>query len=184
MNDIPDDFIEEAAPKGSLPARKKAFSWFSLRILAGAFAVLVLAVLAGTGAARRPNDTLAVNPVTKCETMQAAQEITGFSLNISGMTPEDGSIAVYGGKMIEVTCTTPSGTVRVRKAEGSDDISGDYNTYEIVDSVTAGQREVTVKGTDGGYELATWTDNGFTYSLQNSEGMTKEAVIEIISGIE
>ena len=45
FTDISDDFILEAAPKGVLPKEKTAFGWFNAKMLAGAFAVLLMAFI-------------------------------------------------------------------------------------------------------------------------------------------
>ena len=55
--------------------------------------------------------------------------------------------------------------VLFRKARGTDDISGHYNTYSDVKEVTVKEVSVTLKGDDGQYKLAIWQQDGFAYSL-------------------
>ena len=52
--------------------------------------------------------------------------------------------------------------IRIRKASGNEDISGDYTQYTDTNIATIGELKVTMKGENGQTNLATWTDNGYT----------------------
>ena len=56
-------------------------------------------------------------------------------------------------------------TARVRKAPGSEDVSGIYTEYPDVDTVSVAGTPVTIKGNDEGASLAIWTRGGYSYSV-------------------
>jgi len=71
--------------------------------------------------------------------------------------------------------------VILRKAAGSEDISGDYNVYGETKSVGVGDRDVTMKGNGGTVSLALWTEEGYTYAVTSDAGMSPEAMENIVS---
>lgn len=73
--------------------------------------------------------------------------------------------------------------VMFRKAKGSDDISGDYNTYTDVKEITVNDVSVTLKGDRGIYSLATWQQDKFTYSLCLESGGSEDAFVSMIQSI-
>ena len=188
MNDIRDDYIEEAAPRGYLPKTERAsvFSWMNMRVLAGAFAVLMLAVF-GTFLRPKNSDVQTVRPYTVCQTLQEAEKITGFSLDVPDSMEgwKISSISVYNGTMTEVQYADTDGetVLRVRKAEGSDDISGDYNTYPEETEFISSGRTVTASGENGNVQLMVWTGNGFSYSVSLSEPVSIETAESIADQI-
>ena len=72
---------------------------------------------------------------------------------------------------------------RVRKAPGSEDISGDYNEYAEQQSMTVGSVSATCKGEGGLVKLAIWTDGGYTYAVSVEDGCTADEMAALISQI-
>lgn len=79
--------------------------------------------------------------------------------------------------MIQITYTASSdangSSYMIRKAAGSNDISGDYNEYAQTRSLSLGKADTTVTvkgGTDGAINLATWVKDGYAYSLGAYDG--------------
>ena len=64
----------------------------------------------------------------------------------------------------------------IRKALGNEDISGDYNEYAQIETADG----VTLKGAEGQFSLALWTDSGFAYSLSLNEGIGEAEWIKIL----
>ena len=193
FTDISDDFILEAAPQGYLPKEKKAFGWFNARMLAGAFAVLLMAFImprvlrpAQQGTPDTPDVTI-VRPYTVCETMQEAEEMTGFTLECPE-TYEDlrlSEITVYNNSLIDAVYCDASDEVgmHIRKAEGSDDISGDCNTWETETKIQAAGKTVTLKGDEGLCSLMIWTENGFSYAVSLTRGILPEEAAAIAESV-
>lgn len=117
------------------------------------------------------------NPYTDYESIDEAAKAAGFTMD----APE--SIGTYGNRtyqvlgagevdaMIQVTYTASADATEdyyaLRKAAGSEDISGDNSGYEETSTLTLGadETEVTAKGTAGTISLATWVKDGYSYSL-------------------
>ena len=61
-----------------------------------------------------------------------------------------------------------------RKSTGTEDISGDFNSYDTVQELTVGDITATLKGNSGTYLLAVWSKDSFSYSLSISSGAAEE----------
>ncbi|MDO4520386.1 MAG: hypothetical protein Q4B44_01970 [Erysipelotrichaceae bacterium] len=73
--------------------------------------------------------------------------------------------------------------MHIRKAEGSDDISGDYSTWETETKIQAAGKTVTLKGDEGLYRLLIWTENGYSYAVSLAQGITPEEAAAIAEGV-
>lgn len=129
------------------------------------------------------------NPFREWSTLEQATAAAGFDLTV----PEsiDGypdrilrTLVTEGEEMIEVIYEQgEEKEIRIRKATGSGDISGDYNDYAQSEQVTIDGAEVTQKGNDGKVSLATWTKDGYTFSVSVSDGISAEALAALIATI-
>ena len=72
----------------------------------------------------------------------------------------------------------------IRKAKGSEDISGDYNEYSETNETTIKELQITTKGNNGKINVANWTNQDYTYAVDAANGLTSEQLTEIISNIE
>ena len=72
----------------------------------------------------------------------------------------------------------------IRKAPGADDISGDYNDYAETETLDVNSRSVTMKGNDGLVNLALWTDGGYSYALNVSEGLSRSDIAALVAEIQ
>lgn len=114
------------------------------------------------------------NPFTEYDTLEEAAETAGFSMTVpetvDGCPERVFRVLGAGGgdAMLEVICRDGEAAereVRIRKAPGAEDISGDYNQYAQSETVDVGGLEVTMRGDNGLVRLAAWTADGYTYSL-------------------
>lgn len=83
-------------------------------------------------------------------------------------------------RMAQIIYRAEAGEIVWRKARGAQDISGDYNRYAAADTVTVGGSEVTLKGDGGGYRLALWTRDGFSYAISVTFDATAEELCRMI----
>lgn len=141
------------------------------------------------------------DPFSECNSLAEAAQNAGFSFNV----PEavDGyaqriirtTAGEEGSAMIEVIYqneidgkenTDSADEIRMRKAKGDEDISGDYTEYSETSSLTVGNIQVTVKGGHGNINLATWTDNEYTYSIgvYSETGITAEEMSDFIAAVK
>lgn len=137
------------------------------------------------------------NPYTDYNNLAEAAEAAGFSMDV----PE--SIGTYGtlsyqvcdagtaDAMIQVSYaeSEDSDTYNyiIRKAAGSDDISGDYTKYPQQKNMFLGadETEVWVQGSNGTINLVTWQNGDYTYSFgaYNGASMTEDEVAQIFEQI-
>ena len=134
------------------------------------------------------------DPWTDCETLEEAEKLAGFDIIVPGSIEgyPDKTCRVLGGDepMIEVIFSNGSpddedgySELRIRKAPGDGDISGDYSTYAESSTLTAGEVEAEVRGNDGTISLAIWTNGGYTYSAAVSEGVSAGTIAGIITSV-
>lgn len=129
------------------------------------------------------------NPWTDCQTLREAEEKTGFSIavpdQIDGYTQT--TIQTLGKKIIQVfyenNAQPDDEQILIRKGSGSDDISGNFNSYDEKIQVNINNYQVTEQGNDGKIMLATWTDAGYTYSV-STPGLSKDEIENIILNIK
>lgn len=135
------------------------------------------------------------NPYTQVSSLEEAAKITGFSVTVPD-APEDHPvriIRVMNQEMIEVIyADRTDGTTedngedyRIRKASGTEDISGDYNDYENTETRTIGDYEVALKGNDGNCSVAVWNYGGCSYAVDAQDSpLSLDAVTEIIRAVK
>lgn len=135
------------------------------------------------------------SPIIDYEALKEAEDAVGFEISL----PEtlDGYsemiISTISDDTIQVIYTNDAGReIVIRKAEGTADISGDYNVYAEECTATVNGDIVTISGNDGKYNVATWNADGFTYfvytsdalsSQYPSEGVSMDEMIEIVQSV-
>lgn len=128
------------------------------------------------------------DPFTEYDSLEACAADAGFDLTV----PEsiDNSAActfrAIQGEMAEIIYLDASGEeiCRIRKAAGSDDISGDYNQYAESSMVTIDEVIVRCRGENELVKVANWTVGEYAFSLTAEAGMNAQAVAEIVKGIK
>ena len=115
----------------------------------------------------------------------------GFSMNCTdiqelsekaGLT--DVSYNILGGSIGEIVFSDGEHSNYFRKALGTEDISGDYNVYDVEVEFDGEDRSGTLKGKAGNYQLAVWTTaDGYTYAAFIEEGLTENQWYEIIDSL-
>ena len=130
------------------------------------------------------------NPFVEVKNLDEASKIAGFSLEVPE-TYEDYKkqvIQAIEDDMIEVIYYDENSEhegLRIRKAKGTDDISGDYNEYKDVETVKVGDFEVTEKGSEGSISVATWNDGTYSYAIDVAEAsLTKDTIANLVSNIK
>ena len=134
------------------------------------------------------------NPWEDHETLKEAETAAGFNV----VLPENAEMISDWAKlsyrtmkdyMIEVIYSDEEENegLRIRKASGWEDVSGDYNTYQSEETVTleGTDTEVTLRG-DGKYVgSAIWHDSDYSYAIDLDQAkLTQEEVLELIAQID
>ncbi len=123
------------------------------------------------------------NPYVDYETLEETCEAAGVSLllpdSIEGYERVD--YQAIDGQMVNVIYTAADGSMLlIRKAKGSEDISGDYNEYEHNSEQTINDIDVQVRGNGDTLSAAVWYDNGEAYSMTVDRPMEKDRGLELL----
>lgn len=143
-------------------------------------AAACLAVLVAAGAAVLPrlteqgeDPTVQVVPdIVAYSSAAELAQATGVPVEDLAELPfpvESVTYTAYWKELAEVTYEGGEQTATYRVSPGTEDNSGIYETYEQTVELTVGDRAVTLKGEEGAYSLALWTDGTCAYSLALSQ---------------
>jgi len=114
-------------------------------------------------------DTMQIpNPFIDCTTIEDAQKLVGFTMTIPDAMPDGYSktaIRAVKNTMIEIIYLNGDSEIRIRKAIGSEDISGDCTAYKEVEETEIGNVKVTMKGDSGKVNVATWNEGVYSFSI-------------------
>lgn len=127
------------------------------------------------------------NPMKEYSTLDEARKAAGFNFVIPTVLPDGyqmNGIKVINDSMAEVTYNKGDLKIIYRTAAGNFDISGDYNAYDVVKTITAGNTKVVIKGKSNGINLATWTKDGVSFSLSLAEAINEKAVSTMVESIK
>ena len=86
--------------------------------------------------------------------------------------------------MIEIFCRLISEPpLRIRKASGKEETSGDYSAYETVKNTAVNGMAVAMKGNGNSVYLAVWQKDGYSYSVSSESGLSRAKMSNIIRNI-
>lgn len=126
------------------------------------------------------------NPYTDHDSLEEAEEDAGFKIQVPDEIcgAKAAAFRNLGTKMLEVIYYDGDTEVaRVRKGIGEDDISGDYNEYEIDETVDAADTQVTLKGSADGCALAVWNADGYAYAVSVTKEISKDEMLKLVEEI-
>ena len=150
----------------------------------GMFSLDGSTIVVNTKSADQGDTTQIANPFVDCQDLAAAEKQAGFSFSvpssIQGYTKS--LIQVVPGDMIQVFYDGKDGSsLLLRKAVGTDDISGDYNVYAQTQTVTVDGVSVTMKGNDGAVSVATWVRDGHSFAVDADQGISVAQMTGIVT---
>ena len=149
-----------------------------LAALAACLAVVLVGVLAGVLKQQVPLDepeVLLPSVVTEVSSAEALSRLAGFAVSdLKGLpfTPEAAAYSLIG-ELAQIEYQAGEEQLVYRKARGTEDISGDYNSYEQREMLEADGMDVTICGNADRFYLAVWTDGEFAYSISSSLGLER-----------
>ena len=155
-------------------------------------AFALCAILAAAPVIGNPGPAKAVeipNPYVSCATLEEAVELAGFSISVPERISDDldqRAIRAIGKEMIEVIYQNGGNgnEIRVRKAAGSGDISGDYCEYLVKAAVITGSRTVEMKGDGTLVKVAIWENDGYTYAVTSGNGVDQKEMSAVVQSVQ
>ncbi|MEE3488356.1 MAG: hypothetical protein VZT48_09690 [Bulleidia sp.] len=181
MNDIDDRYILEAAPSALKEKKRRSFRW--QKALPFVFAAIMMTIIIPR--ISRPSDMQTENaasgaPMTECATEEEAQQMAGFAISVPDLSAySDVTWTYYDEGMIEVSASENSNVITIRKAEGNEDISGDYNVYETEKQ----DNGITVRMREDKAYSAWWSDGTYSFSVSSSDGLDEDEMLALVSEI-
>ena len=185
MSEIEDSYVEETLSfeeKKQAHRKRLAFP-VSKKVLLTLVACLVMGLSFYQSV--KVDSTLEGNPYKEVPSLEAAYFITGFTLKAPEVKPPctDVIYSVYTNSVIEATYITEDSfesMYYIRKSKRDEAISGDYNDYANTRTEKVDGRVITLKGNDGKWSLATWSENGYYYAIGAVKyPMTKEDILAL-----
>ena len=196
LNNIDDKYIQEAAPADTeiitdiKKTKKRNIVSFvaCVATLAAAAAVVIIVGIQKNNTIQQDEDMVTLaNPYVYYETLEEAEKAVGFDIAVPEVIGNEkiSEIIVIAEDTIEIDYgTDQESVVTIRKAKGSEDISGDYNTYGFEKTISVDGLSVAAKGDNNLIMLLTWQKGEYTYSLNVPEGMTEEQALETLRFID
>ncbi|MBC8535274.1 hypothetical protein [Feifania hominis] len=148
-------------------------------------AVGLTAMGALLSASREPGVQL-VNPYADMADLEELQKELPFVLQLPGELPAGYVLdrcSVVAGTLAQLVFGDGTAEICYRMAEGEQDISGDYNQYERTYEQRAGDVTLTLKSSQDLVRLATWSGDGYSFSLSFSEGIDEQTALAIVKSV-
>lgn len=129
------------------------------------------------------------NPWQDFESLEEAVKAVGFDFVAPDALAGCDKIAYQaitneGDQIIEVLYLNgEERQVSVRKAPGSENISGMYTQFDQVEQVAVDGRSVTMSGDGETVSLATWTDGNYSFSVYADNGLAQGDMAQLVSQI-
>ena len=163
--------------------------------LAGVAAVAAVCIIAGKGiigntptVPDNPEGDVMIQGPVEAGSAQELSNNVGFEISDIKALADKANEIYYSsiGDIAEIMYSTADNTISYRKAPGSDDISGDYNTYATIVEKEIDNINVTIKGNKDENNVdkffnVTWTKDGYSYSLSFENGVDLTEVENIIN---
>lgn len=118
------------------------------------------------------------------KTIEEAENAVDFKINNIKVLPDKfniNKIDVISNQIIQIEYSDGKDKINFRAGKESDDISGDYNIYEVENNLTINGESVNLKGhKDGEINLAVWKKDDIAYSISSTTGIKEEKISEMI----
>lgn len=129
---------------------------------------------------------LSGNLYCDAESIDEARELLGYDFKAPSYIPDGyltDSITVISGKIAQISYLCADDGITYRTARGSDDISGDYNSYSDEETKDVSNLSITFKSNGEKTHLAVWSDGESSYSISSSGGINKDIMEKIALGV-
>jgi len=91
------------------------------------------------------------------------------------------SISVISNEMIQVEYNDGTNNLIFRAGKDIDNISGDYNVYQVKDTAKVNGINITLEGNKSKeYNLAAWEKDGISYSISAENGIDEKTILDMV----
>lgn len=168
----------------------RSSAWRKYLPVAACFVLLLVGAAVLPRLLERPEPeppVLTVPNIVEAGSLEELSELVGFEVTADFSLPfeiEKTAYRSYWNEMAEIEYSGAEHTATYRQSQGTEDNSGDYNIYSDTAEITVNDRSAVLKGTNGIYVLAVWTDGTCSYSMSVSPGASAADWCTILSGAE
>ena len=124
------------------------------------------------------------NPFTEHETLEELEKTVAFDVTLPSFenSYKATDFIDINRETADIRFSDGKNEITFRKAKGTEDISGDYNTYSSNKTIKIKNTDVKVRGNNG-VNTATWQKDGFTYSLSFETAVSEADFTKCIENI-
>ncbi|MBR4628593.1 MAG: hypothetical protein IKO47_13040 [Ruminococcus sp.] len=196
--ELTDEMRERIIGNVSAKQKRRRFSRMISAVVAAAACIAIVfasvAVLKNTGKLSKTDNPIVDATAPTVDTAgtyggtmyrSAAELSENFGIEICELTklPFDVSTVSYSimfDSFAEIDyCGDDGEECCFRIGKDTEDISGEYDEFTTVETETVNGCEVTLKGYDYSYRIASWVKDGHFYSVSLSSGTDKDIILEI-----
>lgn len=125
------------------------------------------------------------NPWADFGTLQEAEQAAGVTMTLPEREDTPSYRAIQGS-ILEVIYKDSEGkeTLRIRKGADESDVSGDYNTYPTIKTITVDGINTRMKGNGNAMRLAVWTHDGHAYSISADRPVTIAEMMALVRAVQ
>lgn len=121
--------------------------------------------------------------IDKVGTADSSTTINNSANKSSSGSAGSGS-ASSNSSSTSTTVSVAGDEVRLRKAKGNADISGDLTKYLITKNMAANinkadSKRVELRGEVNNYHVATWVDGDYSYAITSKKGLTEAQILAL-----
>ena len=130
---------------------------------------------------------MAPNPNAGEKSIDEIRDELGYDFKIPQYIPDgytETAATLMFDETVQITYENDDDTLMYRTAKTDEDISGDYNVYEVCETEIVNSDEVKLKGDGKTVYTAVWSEGESAYSLNSQNGLSKDTFIEIIKSTD
>lgn len=130
--------------------------------------------------------TQVANPWQDFADAEELEAFTGFTFDVPDEVQDAGAITAYRAIPNATAEVQYENDLILRKAEGTGDISGDYNEYTETHTAATLDESGTVEmmGNDGHIHKAIWEMGGYTYAATSEDGLPVHVMAQLVMQIQ
>lgn len=157
--------------------------------IAACFMVLLVSsvlIYNNINSSNQPPPIQIVSGIEECPSIAELSKTVGFEVYQVQTLPfhvEQTQYVSYWKNLAQIIYSGEGNTLAFRMSAGSEDNSGDDSEYSNQQTISIGNIVITLKGHGTIYRLAIWHSKGYSYSVNVSDGISKEEMIEIVKSV-
>lgn len=127
------------------------------------------------------------NPSSDPESFSDIREQLGYDFKVPQYLPEGyalDTVSLMFGSLVQISYLSKNDEIIYRTEKTDADISGDYNVYDTMETVTINNIDTNLKSTDEMFYGAVWNDGNMAYSLNSTNGVEKDTMIKIVESTD